>query len=660
MKSATLGPGLLALAALAFLANAAPAQEGVKLHALSLADAPKYPADFTHLDYVNVDAPKGGTVTFGAIGTFDSFNAYIVKGSPAGLPGLIETLTTSPDDDTLSEYGLIAESMEVATDKSWIIFNLRPEATWQDGTKITADDVIFSFEALTTKGDPFFRYYYKDVTGAQKLGEQRVKFTFSTSGNRELPAIMGQLPILPKHFWEKRNFEDVLIEPPLGSGPYRLERFDLGRSYAMHRVAEYWGKDLPINKGTSNYDEVRIEYFRDPTVALEAFKSGTIDFRQENRAKDWATAYNIPAVKDGRVIMELVPHRNPSGMQGFVFNIRKPVFADPKVRQALILAFDFEWSNKALFYDQYTRSRSFFQNSEMAATGLPSPEELAILEPLKDQIPREVFTSEYRPPETDGSGNARANLELAGKLLDEAGWSVANGKRVKDGKEFEFEILLDDPAFERISEPYAQNLRKLGVTATLRRVDDAQYEKRTEEFDFDMISIVIGQSLSPGNEQREFWGSAAADSRGSRNFIGIKDAAIDKLVDLIISAPTRADLIVRCRALDRVLQWRYYVVPHWHLPAFRIAYWNKFGMPARRPEPLYGMGTAAWWIDPAKVLALKSGSSTTPPAEPAANVAQTPPAEPTAPAGQGQSPILYLFAGIAAIAVILFLRRRRK
>ncbi len=657
MKACTRAIILPAL--LVFTLCAAPvfAQEAIRLHAQTLADAPKYGPGFTQLDYVNAQAPKGGTVTFGAIGSFDSFNSFIVKGSPAGLPGLYETLTTSTDDDVLSEYGLIAESMEVAPDRSWIIFDLRAEARWHDGKPITADDVIFSFEALTKKGDPFFRYYYKDVASVEKLGEKRVKFGFSTAGNRELPVIIGQLTILPKHFWAPRKFEDVLIEPPLGSGPYRLDKFDLGRSYVMRRVENYWGENLPIKKGTDNYDEVRVEYFRDPTVALEAFKSGVIDYRQENVAKDWATAYDIPAVRDGKIVTEKVPHRNPSGMQGFIFNIRKPLFADAKVRRALILAFDFEWSNKTLFYGQYTRTRSYFQNSEMEAEGLPSPEELAILEPFRDQIPPEVFTTEYQPPVTDGSGNARANLEAAARLLEDAGWKVVDGKRVKDGTEFKFEILLDNPAFERVADPYSQNLGKIGIDATLRRVDDAQFQKRVEEFDFDVILEVIGQSLSPGNEQREFWSSAAADTKGSRNMIGVKDPAIDQLADLIVNSPTRADLVIRCRALDRVLQWKYLVVPHWHLPAFRIAYWNKFGQPAKRPDPVYGMGTSAWWIDPAKEQALKSGATA---AAGESDMPQKVPAAEGAPKGRGQSPILYLVVGIAALAVFLYLRRRRK
>lgn len=650
------------------------AQEGEKLHALTLGDAPKYGPDFKHLDYVNPDAPKGGTVTYGAIGTFDSFNPYIIKGTPAGVAN--ETLTTSTDDDSLTEYGLIAESMEIAPDKSWIIFNLRPEARWHDGKPITADDVVFSLDILKEKGDPRYRYYYKDVTKVEKLADLRVKFTFSSGGNRELPVIMGQLPVLPKHYWEKHNFENVATEPPLGSGPYKIDKFDLGRSYTLKRVPDYWGKDLPINIGTNNIDTLRYEFFRDPTVALEAFKSGVIDIRQENRAKDWATAYNFPAVKDGRIIKEQIPHKNPAGMQAFVFNIRKPIFQDRKLRQALIEAFDFEWSNKALFFGQYTRTRSYFQNSEMEAKGLPSPEELEVLEPFRGKIPDEVFTAEYNPPKTDGSGNNRENLERAGKLLDEAGWKVESGNRVKDGKTLAFEILLDDPAFQRIAEPYIQNLKKLGIVATLRVVDDSQYQKRVEDFDFDMISVVFGQSLSPGNEQREYWGSDAADQNGSNNLIGIKNQVIDDIVEQLVTAQTRKDLIIRCKALDRVLQWNYYVVPHWHLPAFRYVWWNKFSQPAKRPEPLYGAALGSWWIDPAKERALHqkmaqaedpagdsdgSGMPTVQEAEQTTPGQRepTPDTNPAAP-DRGQSPILYLLAGLAAIAVVVMMRRKKK
>jgi microcin C transport system substrate-binding protein len=673
----------LMLSVSALMDETAQAQEGgTKVHALTLGDAPKYGPDFDHLDYVNPDAPKGGTVTQGVTGTFDSFNPFIIKGTPAGLGGLFETLTASTEDDAMSEYGLLAESMEVAPDKSWIIYNLRPEARWHDGKPVTADDVVFTFNILMEKGNPVYRYYYADVAKVERLDERRVKFQFKRGGNRELPVIMGQLQILPKHWWESRKFEDVLLEPPLGSGPYKLGKFDMGRSYTMERVPDYWGKDLPINVGTDNYDRVRVTYFQDPEIQMEAFKAGTLDLRSENSAKRWATGYEFPAVQDGRVIKETIPHENPAGIQGFIFNTRKPMFADRKVREALAYAFDFEWSNKALFFGQYTRTRSFFQNSEMEAKGTPSPEELEILNPLKDEIPPEVFTTEYNPPKTDGSGNARDNLAKAAALLDEAGWKVENGRRVKDGKPFEFEFVLDDPALERIAQPFAQNLDRIGITATVRVVDSAQYQARMEDFDFDMTSDIWGQSLSPGNEQREFWGTQAADSPGSRNTIGIKNPAVDKLVDLIVTAQTREDLIIRCRALDRVLQWNYYLVPNFHLAAFRIAYWNKFGKPDKRPDPLYSYGGTGWWVDPAKESALAgrknaeqpteqaaTGQATTGGAAPAPAQAQpaadaappaTAPAEGSAPAERGQSPLIYAGGAIVVVIVAYLLGRRRR
>jgi microcin C transport system substrate-binding protein len=664
----------LALLAAFAAAPALPvqAQEGVKLHALTLGDAPKYGPDFKHLDYVNPDAPKGGTLNLGATGTFDSFNQFIVKGTPAGLPGLYDTLTTQVEDDALTEYGLLAESIEVAEDKSWVIFNLRPEARWHDGEPITADDVVFTFNTLIEKGNPQYRYYYADVEKAEKLGEHRVKFQFKVPGNRELPVIMGQLAILPKHWWEKRTFEDVLLEPPLGSGPYKLGKYDLGRSFTMERVENYWAKDLSTEIGTNNYGQVRYNYFQDPEIQLEAFKAGTLDLRSENSARRWATQYEFPAAKDGRVIKELIPHSNPVGIQGFIFNIRKPLFADPKVREALIYACDFETFNRTLAYSQYTRTRSYFQNSEMEAKGLPSPEELAVLEPLRDQIPPEVFTTEYNPPVTDGTGNARENLAKAAALLDEAGWKVENGKRMKDGKPFEFEFLDDDPATERTVLPFVQNLELIGIKANLRIVDSAQYQSRAETFDFDMTTKIWGVSTSPGNEQREYWGSHAADTPGSDNLIGIKNPAVDKLIELIVTAPTRKDLIIRCTALDRVMQWNYYLVPNFTLAAFRIAYWNKFGMPEKRPDPLYSYGGSAWWIDPAKEAALAGKTNAE---QPATQTAQTAPApaetqpaqtsttdaQPAAASTErGQSPLIYAGGALAVFVVAYLLGRRRR
>ena len=667
---------MLGLAALPGAATQAQ-EGGTKVHALTLGDAPKYGPDFKHLDYVNPDASKGGSVNYGVLGTFDSFNSFIIKGTPAGLGGLFETLTASTEDDILSEYGLIAETIEVAPDKSWIIYNLRSEAHWHDGKPITAEDVVFSFDILMEKGDPFYRSYYGDVVKAEALAQHRVKFTFKSGGNRELPVIMGQLPVLPKHWWATRKFEDVLLEPPLGSGPYKLGKHDLGRSYTMERVPDYWGKNVPIKVGTDNYDRNVYTYYRDPEVQLEAFKSGRIDIRSENSAKRWATAYDFPAIRDGRVKKEKFRHVRPAGIQSFIMNSRRPFFADRKVREALIYAFDFEWANKTLFFGEYTRTRSYFENSELAARGLPSDEELKILEPLRGKIPDEVFTTEYNPPKTDGSGNNRDNLARAAQLLDEAGWKVENGKRVKDGKPFAFEILLDDPAFERVVQPFAQNLQRIGITPHVRMlVDASQYEARVEEFDFDMLVSGWGQSLSPGNEQRDFWSSEAADIKGSRNYAGIKDPAIDTLVEQLINAQTRHDLIIHCRALDRVLQWNHFVVPNWYLPADRLVYWDKFSVPAKRPNPPYGVGSTGWWIDPqrAKTIEASKQAETTQPAEgqvaeqPAQSASTQPaaagqsnqtPAQETKPKERGRSPLIYAGGAVLVVIVAYLLGRRR-
>lgn len=646
------------------------AQESVRTHALTLADKPKYGPDFKHLDYVNPKAPKGGTVRYAALGSFDSFNPFIISGDPGAIGGVYETLTNQVDDDSMSEYGLIAESMEVAKDNSWIIFHLRPQARWHDGKSITADDVVFSFDTLKKFGAPNYRFYYANVEKAEALNPHQVKFTFSTKNNRELPVIMGQLPILPKHFWEGKKFDEPSLDEPLGSGPYKLKSFEAGRSVTMERVADYWGKDLPINIGTDNYDIVRTDYYRDPTIVLEAFKAGSFDLRAENSAKAWATGYESPALKDGRFKMMVIDNENPQGMQAFTMNVRNEIFQDPLVRQAMILAFDFEWSNKTLFFSQYKRTRSYFQNSEMEAKGLPSPEELKILEPLRGKIPDEVFSAEYNPPVSDGSGANAENLTKAAQFLDQAGWKLENGRRLKNGKPFEIEFLLQSgDTFERIVQPYAKSLERLGVKLTLRAVDAAQYQKRSEDFDFDMTSSVFAQSLSPGNEQRDYWGSAAADSPGSRNEIGIKDPVIDQLIEDLIAAPTRADLVAYCKALDRILQWRYYVVPSWHLGASRIAYWDKFGRPDKLPQPTYGIGLSGWWIDPAKEKALANKIAQAAPSDVAASTAvsqatstATSSATSPNPTNRGSSPLTYVLyiAGAGAVIVLVSAVIRRK
>ncbi|MBF0129613.1 MAG: ABC transporter substrate-binding protein [Alphaproteobacteria bacterium] len=585
----------LALAALAGAAHAEPPP----VHGIAMHGAPKYGPDFKQFDYVNPAAPKGGDVRLNAMGTFDTLNGHVIKGqAAAGLSLTYDTLMADSADEAFSEYGRLAETVTMPDDRSWVAFALRREARWHDGKPVTPDDVIFSLETLKTKGAPFYRVYFGDVVKAERVGERGVRFTFKKGENRELPLTLGQMPILPRHYWEGRDFEATTLEPPTGSGPYRIESFEPGRYVVYRRDPAYWGRDLPVNRGLFNFDRVRFDYYRDATVALEGFKAGAYDFREENVSKQWATAYDFPAVADGRVKKEELHHHNPSGMQAFAFNIRRPLFKDPRVRRALAHAFDFEWSNKTLFHGQYARTESYFDNSELASQGLPSPEELELLEPLRGMVPDEVFTQEYKAPSTDGSGNPRDNLRIASALLKEAGWEVKDRRLVdgKSGAPFEFEILLFDPTFERLSLPFARNLERLGIKASVRTVDSAQYKNRVDAFDFDMVVTSWGASLSPGNEQRNQWGSAAADTHGSDNIVGIKNPAVDRLVDLLISAPDRKALIARTRALDRVLLWGHYVIPNWHIAYDRVAYWNKL----RRPDkvPTRGFQFFSWWIEP--------------------------------------------------------------
>jgi microcin C transport system substrate-binding protein len=559
----------------------------------------KYPPDFQHFDYVNPAAPKGGTMRLSSIGTFDTLNPFVVKGVPAaGIGGIFDTLTARAEDEPGSEYGLVAETIELAPDKLSVLYTIRKEARFHDGTPMTPEDVVWTFETLRAKGHPMYRSYYGDVTKVEKDGERGVRFTFKSAENRELPQILGEMPVLSKAYWSGRDFEKTTLDPPLGSGPYKIESVDPGRAITYRRVADYWAAELPVMKGRYNVDIIHYDYYRDGTIALEAFKAGQYDVRRENSSKSWATGYDSPAVRAGLIKKEQIPNELSSGMQGFGFNLRRPIFRDPRVREALAYAFDFEWSNKNLFYGSYQRTRSYFDNSELAATGVPQGEELKILEKFRGRIPDAVFTAEYNPPKYDGSGNIRDGLRSALKLLKEAGWTFKGEKLVNDetGQPFEFEILLDDPQMERIVLPFTKNLERMGVTAHVRTVDPAQYEKRMETFDFDMAVALFPQSLSPGNEQREFFGSAAADEQGSRNILGIKDKAIDELIEELINAPDRDSLVAHTRALDRVLQYGYYVVPNFHLGAFWVAYWDKFRRPTTAPK--YSVGMETWWVDP--------------------------------------------------------------
>ncbi len=573
--------------------------------ALALLGEPKYGADLKYFDWVNPDAPRGGEIHLAAVGSFDTFNPFTFKGvAAAGVGALFETLMVPNPNEPDTEYGLLAESVDMPEDKSWVAFNLRPEARWQDGKPVSAEDVVFTFNILKTKGDPQYALYYADVAKVEAIGPLKVKFTFKDNKNRELSQILGQLPVLPKHYWEGRNFEATTLTPPLGSGPYKIDSFESPRYVVYRRDPNYWGWKVPVKVGRDNYDVIRYDYYKDPSVAHIAFMAGAFDYTVESSAKVWATGYEGAAKAGGRLIQTMIPDHDPAPMQCFVFNIRRDIFKDRKVREALGYAFDFEWSNKTLFYGQYFRTKSYFDNSELASTGLPSPAELKILEPLRGKIPDEVFTREFKLPVTDGSGNNRANLRQADALLTAAGWIVQNGKRVNKatGTPLAFEILLDNPLFERLALPFSQNLKRLGIDASVRTVDDTQYQARVQKFDFDMIVGGFGESLSPGNEQRYYWGSAAADTEASPNVVGIKDPAIDSLIEQIVAAPDRDQLVVRTRALDRVLLWNYFVIPQFHLSATRIAYWNRFGMPPK--PPLYSPGLDAWWIDPVKDKAL--------------------------------------------------------
>ncbi|MCK8515518.1 extracellular solute-binding protein [Methylonatrum kenyense] len=565
-------------------------------HGLSLHGDLKYGPDFTHFDYVNPDAPKGGSVRLSALGTFDNLNPYILRGtSPSGMSDVFDTLTVQSADEPFSSYGLIAETIEVADDSSWVRFTLREEARFHDGEPITVEDVIWTFDTLQSDGHPQFRMYYSEVERAEKVGERAVKFHFTSTENAELPLIVGQMPVLPKHYWEDRDFTRTTTEPPLGSGPYRVSRVDTGRAIVYERVEDYWAADLPVNRGRFNFDRLRFDYYRDATVAVEAFKAGEYDLRQENIARNWATQYDIPAVRDGRIIMEEIDHEIPTGMQAFFFNTRKDKFADPRVRKALGYAFDFEWTNRTLFNDSYARTKSFFSNSELASEGLPEGRELEILENYREQLSEAVFDTVYEPPTTEGRGGMRANLRRALELLGEAGWEVGDDglTHTETGEVMRLTVLLDNPSFERVTLPFTNNLERLGIDANVRTVDSSQYQNRMDEFDFDMTVQQIGQSMSPGNEQRSYWSCAAAETGGSRNYAGICDEAVDSLIDRVIYAADRDELVAATRALDRVLLHGHYVIPHWYLRSFRLVYWDKFERPEISPD--FSLGFDTWW-----------------------------------------------------------------
>jgi microcin C transport system substrate-binding protein len=622
-RRALVQAGLVTVAAPAFGAagirpGRAQAAEPAWRHGLSLFGDLRYPPGFKHFEYVNPAAPKGGTVRLGVTAqTFDNFNLVIrnVKGVLAAGVGLIyDSLMTGALDEVSSEYGQLAEAVSYPNDFSSVIYRLRANAKWHDGKPVTVEDVIYSLDVFK-KNDPQLAAYYRHVTKAEKTGDREITFTFDQSGNRELPQIVGQLNVMPKHYWEgtdrngnKRNIANTTLEPPLGNGAYRIKEFVPGRSIVYERVADYWGKDLNVHVGQNNFDQIRYEYFRDSTVALEALKADAFDWRFENSAKDWSTAYEFPAVQENRVIKEEFPVRNSGVMQAFVPNTRREKFADARVRRALNFAMDFEEMNKQLFYGLYKRIASYFEGTELAARDLPQGEELKILETVRNKVPAEVFTTAYSNPVGGNPENVRANLREAARLLKDAGFEVRDRKMVntKNGEPFRIEILISQPTFERVVLFYKPSLERLGIEVTVRRVDDAQYENRLRSWDYDMIIASWGQSLSPGNEQRGYWSSQSADESGSRNFIGIKNPAVDALIERVIFATNREELVAATKALDRVLLWNHYVIPNWHYPFTRTARWDRFGKPEKMPT--YGAPAfpTVWWWDREK--AAKTGT----------------------------------------------------
>jgi len=596
MRCLATGTWLILGALLAAPGQAAEPSEVPTVHALALYGAPGLPDGYDHLPYANPEAPKGGSLIRAAIGSYDSTNPFIVRGTPAsGLTLVYDTLLEANADEPFTMYGLLAGGIRLDPDRRWVEFDLRPAARFHDGEPVDASDVVFSFETLTQKGQPFYGAYYSDVTAVTAVDQDTVRFELGESESRELPLILGQMPILPEHYWAERDFTAVTRDALLGSGPYRIAEVDPGRRIVYERVPDYWGKDVPVNRGRHNIDRLVFDYYRDQTVALEAFKAGNLDMRMENSASNWATAYDFPALNNGFVTQLTVPDGQPAGMQAYVMNLRRTKFQDRKVRQAINLAFDFPWLNKNLFYGAYERTDSYFENSEMEATGLPSEAELALLEPHRDELPEAVF-SESLPMATPEALRPRLSEALA--LLRDAGYEARDGAMIntETGDALSVEILLYSTQFERIAQPLLRNLKRLGIDGNVRTVDVNQYLNRLRSFDFDIVIGSFPQSANPGNEQRDFWGSEYADQPQSRNLIGLADPTIDDLVDRLIAADSRAALDTAAQALDRVLRWGFYVIPQFHLSAHRIALWDKFAW--QEPFPQYTLDLEAWWVDP--------------------------------------------------------------
>ncbi|OED45707.1 hypothetical protein ACH42_04810 [Endozoicomonas sp. (ex Bugula neritina AB1)] len=626
------------------------------VQALTLHGSAKYQSNkkpFTHFDYVNPNAPKGGSIRMAASGTFDSLNPYVNKGTPvSGINLIYDTLMEQSHDEPFSLYPLVAESAIRAVDNSGIIFNINSKARFHDGTAITAEDVKYTFELLTEKGHPFYRTYYSDVAQVNILSTTSVQFLFKHVNNPELPFILSELPVLPKKYWESpdNDFTSGSLKIPLGSGPYEVSDVDNGRSISFSRVNNYWAKDLPVNKGRYNFDQIRYDYYRDENVALQSLLAKGYDFRLENSAKNWATAYDVPLVQQGELVLEAIPTRNPAPIQGFAYNLRKELFKDRNVRKALSYAMDFEWLNRNIFYNSYVRSKSYFNNSGMEATGVPTGKELELLEPFRKDLPPDLFTKHYTVPETDGSGNIRPQLNEALSLFEKAGWTLSQGKLLNNkGERFKIELLLTQASMERVALPFKKNLESMGIDFSIRSVDMSQYIQRIRSFDYDMIVVGYGQSTSPGNEQAGYWGSLAADTQGSRNYMGIKNHVVDAMIDKVTVADTREELTTAVRALDRVLLWGEYIIPQWYIPHQRLVYTNKLKHP--QSESLYSIDLYSWWIDePKKSLASASKEGTVKSKTTSGSIS-----------GSNQSNTSYIAGGtLFLLALFWFIRRRKQ
>jgi microcin C transport system substrate-binding protein len=573
-------------------------------HALAMHGKPKYSPDFKHFDYVNPDAPKGGTITYSAIGTYDNFHRYAQRGiAAAGSDMLYDTLMTNSEDEIDVSYPLIAQKVEYPSDYTWMTFYLNPNARFQDGKPITSEDVVFSFYKFFDEGVPQFRQIYKDIEKVEALNKTTVRFTLKSGNKETLLSLASGLKVLPKHYWQGKNFAEPLTEVPVGSSAYTIKNFKIGQFVVYERVKDYWAADLPVNRGQNNFDNIRYDYYRDDTVSLEAFKSGEFDIRQENVAKYWATMYTGSNFDKGHIVKEMIDHEIPQGMQAFVFNTKRAIFSDIRVREAMSYALDFEWLNKNLFYDQYARNRSYFNNTPYEAKGLPGKGELEILEALRGKIPERVFTEEYNPPVTDGTGNIRAQIRIALELFKKAGWEIKDKvlKNTKSGEPFKFELMLYSPTMEAIAISFQNNLKKMGIEMNIRQVDTAQYTNRLRERDFDMVSEGYSAMPYPSRDLMIIWHSDYIDH--TYNTAGVSDPAIDKMAeDISAIQEDEAKLLSYGMALDRVLQWNFFVIPQWHLSKFRVAYWNKFSRPETRPK--YALGINAWWVDSDKAKKL--------------------------------------------------------